>query len=256
MAIRLIALQDVSKGYGNLDVLEPLTLETSPGTFTALVGPSGCGKSTLLRLIAGLEPPSSGHITVKSQSLSKTSAKRILVFQEDALFPWLTLEQNVAFGLEMNGQSKRAALETARTWLQRVHLDGFEHYYPHQVSGGMRQRAALARSLILQPEVLLLDEPFGALDALTRLKLQDELLRLWNDRRSTVLLVTHDVEEAVYLADRVIVLSARPARLEADIPIKLPRPRARDDARLFRLKQQILSTIGIQSGNQQEVQHA
>lgn len=256
MAIRVIALQDVRKGYGTLDVLEPLTLETTPGTFTALVGPSGCGKSTLLRLISGLEPPSEGHILVGSQPLSKTSAKRILVFQEDALFPWLTLEQNVAFGLEMNGQSKMAALEMARAWLQRVHLDGFEHYYPHQVSGGMRQRAALVRSLILQPEVLLLDEPFGALDALTRLKLQDELLRLWNNQRSTVLLVTHDVEEAVYLADRVIVLSARPARLEADIPISLPRPRARDDPKLFRLKQQILTTIGIQSGSYQEVQHA
>lgn len=252
----MIALRAVSKVYKDLEVLTPLSLQAKPGTFTALVGPSGCGKSTLLRLVAGLEPPSSGHITVAGQALAEAAAKRILVFQEDALFPWLTLEQNVAFGLEMNGQPKLAALETARTWLRRVHLDGFETYYPHQVSGGMRQRAALARSLILQPEVLLLDEPFGALDALTRLKLQDELLRLWQESRPTVLLVTHDVEEAVYLADRVVVLSQRPARLEADIPVTLPRPRARDDPKLFRLKQQILSTIGIQPGEQQEVQHA
>lgn len=252
----MIELRGVSKTYKDLEVLTLLSLQVKPGTFTALVGPSGCGKSTLLRLVAGLEPPSSGNIVIAEKSLSESTAKRILVFQEDALFPWLTLEKNVAFGLELNGQPKTVALETARVWLQRAHLDGFERYYPHQVSGGMRQRAALVRSLILEPEVLLLDEPFGALDALTRLKLQDELLRLWVEHRPTVLLVTHDVEEAIYIADRVIILSARPARLEADMPISLSRPRAREDPRLFRLKQQILSTIGIQPGEPQEVQRA
>ncbi|AEB12483.1 ABC transporter ATP-binding protein [Marinithermus hydrothermalis] len=248
----MIQLERVTQTYGNLHALGPITLSTEAETFTALVGPSGCGKSTLLRLIAGLEPPSSGRITVGGLPVTGPSPQRILVFQEEALFPWLTLERNVAFGLEVCGVPKRAALEQARTWLDRVHLAGFEHYYPHQVSGGMRQRAALARALILNPQVLLLDEPFGALDALTRLKLQEELVTLWESRRPTVLLVTHDVEEALFLADRVVVLSPRPARILAEVPVPLPRPRARGAPRLAELKREILALLGVQT----EVPHA
>ncbi|MDQ3397949.1 MAG: ABC transporter ATP-binding protein [Deinococcota bacterium] len=251
----MIVLTAVSKTYKDLEVLKPLTLDFAAGTFSAVVGPSGCGKSTLLRLVAGLESPSAGRITIDGRDLMNTPTKRILVFQEDALFPWLTLEKNVAFGLEMNKMDKAAAHEVAREWLGRVHLSGFGCYYPHQVSSGMRQRAALARSLALEPEVLLLDEPFGALDALTRLKLQDELLRLWQAYRATVVLVTHDVEEAVYLADRAIVLSPRPTRVEVDLPIALPRPRARDHPKLVRLKREILSAIGIEKEHG-EVYHA
>ena len=233
----MITLQSVSKYYKTLEVLAPFDFRADEGSFTAFVGPSGSGKSTLLRLIARLEPASAGNLD---------APEGILVFQEDALFPWLSLEQNVAFGLEMRGLAKAQAGQKARAWLKRVQLNGFETYYPHQVSGGMRQRAALARSLILEPELLLLDEPFGALDALTRLQLQDELLSLWAEHQPTVLLVTHDVEEAVYLADRVIVFSPRPARVKAELVIDIARPRARDDPRLFALKQKVFRYIGIQ----------
>ncbi len=249
----MIRLENVTKTYGTLTALGPISLVAEPGTFTALVGPSGCGKSTLLRLVAGLEPPSSGRITVGGAPVTGPSPKRILVFQEEALFPWLTLDQNVAFGLEVAGVPRNKARAEARAWLERVHLAGFAHYYPHQVSGGMRQRAALARALLLEPEVLLLDEPFGALDALTRLKLQEELLTLWNARRPTVLLVTHDVEEALFLADRIVVLSPRPAEVVTEVPVRIARPRARDDRAISRLRREILGLLGIET---QEVHHA
>ena len=232
----MITLENVSKSYKGLEVLTPFTFKAEKGSFTAFVGPSGSGKSTLLRLIARLEDASSGSLQ---------GPEGILVFQEDALFPWLTLEQNIAFGLEVRGSSKAEASKASRAWLELVQLSDFATYYPHQVSGGMRQRAALARSLILEPQLLLLDEPFGALDALTRLQLQDELLKLWGDQKPTVLLVTHDVEEAVYLADRVIVFSSRPATVTADLLINIERPRARDDPGLFALKQEVFRYVGI-----------
>lgn len=179
----------------------------------ALVGPSGCGKSTLLHLVAGLEKASAGRVLADGQPISGPSPQRTLVFQEHALYPWLSLQANVAMALELQGVAKGSAFEQAAAWLARVNLEGFEHYYPHQVSGGMRQRTALARAFIAKPEVLLLDEPFGALDALTRMALQDVLRELIEEHQPTVLLVTHDVDEALYLADHVLVFSARPARV-------------------------------------------
>ena len=193
-----LRFEDVDKRFGQLEVIKGFSGEFAQGELVALVGPSGCGKSTLLHLVAGLEKP---------------SPRRTLVFQEHALYPWLSLQGNVAMALELQGVAKSEAFEQARVWLERVGLNGFEHYYPHQVSGGMRQRTALARAFIAKPEVLLLDEPFGALDALTRMALQDVLRELIEEHQPTVLLVTHDVDEALYLADHVLVFSPRPTRV-------------------------------------------
>ncbi|MFL9813208.1 ABC transporter ATP-binding protein [Stutzerimonas sp. VN223-3] len=208
-----LRFEEVDKHFGQLEVIKGFSGEFAQGELVALVGPSGCGKSTLLHLAAGLENPTAGRVLADDKKIPGPSPRRTLVFQEHALYPWLTLQANVAMALELQGVSKADAFEQAKVWLARVSLDGFEHYYPHQVSGGMRQRTALARAFIAKPEVLLLDEPFGALDALTRMALQDVLRELIEEHQPTVLLVTHDVDEALYLADRVMVFSARPAQV-------------------------------------------
>lgn len=208
-----LRFDNVAKRFGDLPVIGGFSDQVAPGELVALVGPSGCGKSTLLHLVAGLEKPSEGGVFADGQPIEGPSPRRTLVFQEHALYPWLTLQANVAMALELQGASRREAFEQARHWLGRVNLMGFEDYYPHQVSGGMRQRTALARAFIARPEVLLLDEPFGALDALTRMALQDVLCELIEEQRPSVLLVTHDVDEALYLADRILVFSTRPARV-------------------------------------------
>ena len=208
-----LKFEQVDKRFGSLEVVKGFIGEVATGELVALVGPSGCGKSTLLHLVAVLEKASSGRILADGQPISGPNPRRTLVFQEHALYPWLTLRDNVAMALELQGVAKADAAEQAMHWLARVNLAGFEHYYPHQVSGGMRQRTALARAFIAKPEVLLLDEPFGALDALTRMALQDVLRELIEEHQPSVLLVTHDVDEALYLADRILVFSARPARV-------------------------------------------
>ncbi|WP_421681569.1 ABC transporter ATP-binding protein [Stutzerimonas urumqiensis] len=208
-----LSFEEVDKRFGDLEVIKGFSHDVVQGQLIALVGPSGCGKSTLLHLVAGLEKPSAGKVLADGAPITSPSPRRTLVFQEHALYPWLTLQANVAMALELQGVDKAAAFEQAQTWLGRVNLAGFEQYYPHQVSGGMRQRTALARAFIAKPEVLLLDEPFGALDALTRMALQDVLRELIEEHQPTVLLVTHDVDEALYLADHVLVFSARPARV-------------------------------------------
>lgn len=208
-----LSFENVDKRFGDLEVIKGFSRDVAPGELVALVGPSGCGKSTLLHLVAGLETPSAGRVLTDGKPVSKPGPERTLVFQEHALYPWLTLRANVAMALELQGKNRKAAMDESASWLARVNLSGFEHYYPHQVSGGMRQRTALARAFIAKPEVLLLDEPFGALDALTRMALQDVLRDLIEEHQPTVLLVTHDVDEALYLADHVLVFSARPARV-------------------------------------------
>jgi len=208
-----LRFEDVDKQFGQLEVIKGFSGEFAQGELVALVGPSGCGKSTLLHLVAGLENPTAGRVLADGKKIPGPSPRRTLVFQEHALYPWLSLQGNVAMALELQGVPKASAFEQAAAWLARVSLEGFEHYYPHQVSGGMRQRTALARAFIAKPEVLLLDEPFGALDALTRMALQDVLLELIKEHQPTVLLVTHDVDEALYLADHVLVFSARPAKV-------------------------------------------
>ena len=227
-----------------LPVLEKIDLSVAPGEFVALLGPSGCGKSTLLRLIAGLEPPSSGEILADGLPIRGPDASRILVFQDPTLFPWATVRKNVATGLDTRGLARQEA-ERIDAALDLVGLGAFAKAYPHQLSGGMAQRAALARALVNDPALLLLDEPLGKLDSLTRLTLQKELVRLWQSAGFTALLVTHDVEEALLLASRVIVFSDRPARIKAEFRVDKPRPRHRDDPDLIALRRQILATLGI-----------
>ena len=226
-----------------LPVLDRVSLSVEPGGFVALLGPSGCGKSTLLRLVAGLEPPGQGVIAVDEAEVEGPDPSRLLVFQDPTLYPWRTVRGNVSLGLEARkvGRARAARIDRA---LALVGLTGFADAYPHQLSGGMAQRAALARALVNEPRLLLLDEPLGKLDALTRLAMQAEILRLWQETRFTALLVTHDVEEALILAERVIVLSDRPAAIRADIPVPSPYPRHRDDPDLITLRREILAILG------------
>jgi NitT/TauT family transport system ATP-binding protein len=208
-----------------LSAIDDVTITAAPAEFVALVGPSGCGKTTLLHILDGLMRPSRGRVLVEGQPISSPSRERALVFQEAALLPWRSTLANVAYGLECLTVRRRNALAIARTWLEAVGLSGFEHHYPHELSGGMQQRVNLARALAVDPTILLMDEPFASLDALTRETMQTELLQLWTRTRTTVIFVTHLISEAIYLADRIVVLTARPARVQETIAVELPRPR-------------------------------
>ena len=243
--VRLAKLSHQFDLHGQkLPVLDEIDFAVEPSELVALLGPSGCGKSTLLRLIAGLERPGSGRIVISECEIDGPDPSRILVFQDPTLYPWRTVRQNVALGLEARGQL-RAHGRRIDDVLRRIGLDGFDHAYPHQLSGGMAQRTALARALVNEPSVLLLDEPLANLDSLTRIAMQDELVALWQREQFTAFLVTHDVEEALYLARRVLVLSHRPARILADIAVDLPYPRHRGSARFTELRQQVLGELGI-----------
>ncbi|MGO4156355.1 ABC transporter ATP-binding protein [Cupriavidus sp. YAF13] len=230
-----------------LPVLSRVSLTADPGEFVALLGPSGCGKSTLLRLVAGLEPPRRGTLAVDGVPISGPDPSRVVVFQDPTLYPWRTVWDNAALGLEARGLlgSQRERVDDA---LARVGLTEFARAYPRQLSGGMAQRAALARALVNEPRLLILDEPLGKLDSLTRLSMQGELVSLWQRSRFTALLVTHDVEEALLLATRVIVFSERPARITAEIKIDRDYPRHRDDPELIRLRREILGLLGLGQG--------
>lgn len=228
-----------------LPVLDEIDLFAGAGDFVALLGPSGCGKSTLLRLIAGLEQPRAGAIMMGQTQIAIPDPSRILVFQDPTLYPWRTVRQNVALGLEARGmmRTQRGRIDDV---LRQVGLDGFQHAYPHQLSGGMAQRASLARALVNEPDVLLMDEPLANLDSLTRIAMQAELLGLWERERFTVFLVTHDVEEALYLAGRVVVLSQRPARVRADIAVDMPHPRHRGNVEFVALRRRVLEALGLE----------
>jgi ABC-type nitrate/sulfonate/bicarbonate transport system ATPase subunit len=242
-----LAIRSVSKSYRvdgrALQVLKGVALEIAPGEFVSVVGASGCGKSTLLRLIVGLDTAYEGAILLDGRRIDGPGPERGIVFQDHRLFPWLTVASNVALGLEAanvpSAEQQRRVAENIRL----VGLDGFENAYPHQLSGGMAQRAAIARALVGQPEILLLDEPLGALDSLTRAYLQEELLRIWRQGVVTMIMVTHDVEEAVYLSDRVVVMEPRPGRISAVLPVDLPRPRDRAAPDFIRLKESILHAL-------------
>jgi NitT/TauT family transport system ATP-binding protein len=227
-----------------LPVLDDISLSVEPGEFVALLGPSGCGKSTLLRLIAGLERPSSGVLREDDIRIKGPHPSRVVVFQDPTLFPWRSVWDNVALGLEAQGilKSQRQRVDAA---LDLVGLAAFRNAYPHQLSGGMAQRVALARALVNDPKVLVLDEPLGKLDSLTRITMQAEISALWQRKGFTTLLVTHDAEEALFLANRVIVLSDRPARIKADIAVQRPYPRHRGDPYLAELRKQILGLLGL-----------
>jgi len=217
-----------SRGSETVPVLNDVSFTVADLEFVAIVGPSGCGKSTLLRIVDGLISPDGGTILINGQPVDGPGHGRGMVFQSFDLFPWRTALGNVEFGLEMMGIARGEARERARRWIERVGLTGFEQSYPHQLSGGMQQRVGIARALAIEPEVLLMDEPFGALDVQTRDLLQDELLSIWQRSRKTVVFVTHSIEEAIYLADRIVLFTPRPARVERILDVTFPRPRIED----------------------------
>ena len=228
----------------SLPVLDRVNLSLAPGEFVAILGPSGCGKSTLLRLVAGLEPPSEGALYAGGHPVAGPDPSRVLMFQDPTLYPWRTVRANVGLGLEARGELKRLGHRVDEA-LRLVGLDGFDTAYPHQISGGMAQRAALARALVNDPGLLILDEPLGKLDSLARLQMQGELVRIWRNRGFTALLVTHDVEEALLMTGRIMVVTDRPARIRADLPVPLAYPRHRDDPELVRLRREVLELLGL-----------
>lgn len=213
-----------SKG-GEMVALDQTSFKVKDGEFITILGPSGCGKSTILRIVAGLEEPSSGHVYLDGHKVKGPGPDRGMVFQSYTLYPWLNVEDNIAFGLKLKGSSQKQCKEVAQHYLELIGLNGFEKHYPIQLSGGMKQRVAIARALANDPEILLMDEPFGALDAQTRSIMQEILLKAWEESKKTILFITHDVEESIFLADSVYVMTARPGRLKENIPVNLPRPR-------------------------------
>jgi len=225
LAARNVVLEFRRRGGAPVRALDRVSIEVGDGEFAVIVGPSGCGKSSLLYLIAGLNHPTGGEVLLDGAAVTTPGRDRGMVFQSYTLFPWLTVEQNVAFGLRLRKRPAAECREVARQYVREVGLDGFETAYPRQLSGGMMQRAALARAMANDPEVLLMDEPFGALDSQTRLVMQQLLLRVWEHHHKTVLFVTHDIEEAILLGDRIYVMTARPGRIKAEIAVPLSRPR-------------------------------
>lgn len=236
----------------SVEALQPVDLDVRAGEFVCLLGPSGCGKSTLLSIIAGLEPASAGEIWAGEREVRGTGTDRVLLFQEAALFPWLDVQRNVEFGLRQAGVGAEQRARLAQHYISLVHLSGFERSYVHQLSGGMRQRVALARALATDPAVLLMDEPFGALDALTRDRLQTELETIWAATGKTILFVTHNVREAVALGDRVLVFSPRPGRIVREFQITLPRPRKLEDHALVDQAAELLAVLHAASLDETE----
>jgi NitT/TauT family transport system ATP-binding protein len=251
-----LKIEGVSKTFngraGVVEALQPIDITVAAGEFVCLLGPSGCGKSTLLNIIAGLEPASSGSVYANGVVTRGTGTDRVLLFQEAALFPWLDVQHNVEFGLRQAGVARKKREEIAQHFIKLVHLQGFERSYVHQLSGGMRQRVAIARTLAINPAVLLMDEPFGALDALTRDRLHAELEEIWSTTGKTILFVTHNVREAVALGDRVLVFAPRPGRIVREFRIDLPRPRALEDHEVVDQTAEIMAVLHEADGAQNE----
>lgn len=226
-----------------LPVLEDINLDVQNGEFVCLVGPSGCGKSTLLNAMAGFLSPTSGSVSIDGEIVMGPDPRRILVFQERGVFPWLTVEGNIGFGLSKLSRAERT--QRIAHYVKTVRLEGFENSYPSDLSGGMKQRLQVARALAVNPDILFLDEPFGALDSITRVIMRGELLRIWQTERRTIFFVTHDIDEAVQLADRVVVLSSRPAQIKDILTIDLPHPRNISSSRYLELRDELLKQIGL-----------
>jgi ABC-type nitrate/sulfonate/bicarbonate transport system ATPase subunit len=239
-----ISVNQIKKKFNALPVVDGVDFSVADGEFVAIVGPSGCGKSTLMKIVAGFERPDEGSVNIDGKPMTRPSPKGIVISQHGSVFPWLTVQQNLMFGLNGDQQhGEKAAL--ADHYAEMVGLKGFENAYPHELSGGMLKRAEIARALVVKPEILYMDEPFSALDALMNLKMRNELLRVLSEERHTVLLITHDVEEAIYLADRILVLSARPTRIQASFKVEQPHPRKLSMPELQQLKENILSQLGL-----------
>ncbi len=232
----------INKGH-SVEALRPVDMEIAAGEFVCFLGPSGCGKSTLLSLIAGLQEPTIGKVWANGKQVKGPGTDRILLFQEAALFPWLDVQHNIEFGLRQAGIRPRERSAIAHKFIETVHLKGFERSYAHQLSGGMRQRAAIARALAIDPAILLMDEPFGALDAFTRDRLHTELESIWTETQKTILFVTHNVREAIALGDRVVVFAPRPGRIVREFRVDLPRPRSLEDHNLVDLSAEILQVL-------------
>jgi ABC-type nitrate/sulfonate/bicarbonate transport system ATPase subunit len=250
-----LKLSNVSRIFSATDgsevqALNATSLSISAGEFVSLVGPSGCGKSTLLRLLAGLDTPTSGSLFAGDDQILGPDASRGLVFQDPNLFPWLTVRRNIETGLAARGLRKQRGHDVD-AFMRLVGLQQFANAYPHQLSGGMAQRVALARALVNPPRVLLLDEPLGALDAFTRMRMQDEVLRLWKARGTTMLLVTHDIDEAIYMSDRIVIMTPRPGRVERVITVDLPRPRLRNGEEFLALRGKILEMLHFTGGSEE-----
>lgn len=226
--------------------LEDINLDIANGEFISIVGPSGCGKSTLLNVMGGFLSPSTGAVMIDGEAVTGPDQRRILVFQERGVFPWLSVEGNIGFGLSKLSRSERES--RIAHYVQLVRLQGFEHSYPSDLSGGMRQRLQVARALAVNPDILFLDEPFGALDSITRVIMRGELLRIWQTERRTIVFVTHDIDEAVQLADRVVVLSSRPARIQQILNVDIPHPRNISSPRYLELRDELLKQIGLAYG--------
>jgi ABC-type nitrate/sulfonate/bicarbonate transport system ATPase subunit len=238
-----VRFRGVNMHFGAVDVLRDIDLEVANGEFVCILGPSGCGKSTLLNIAGGFLQPASGEVTIDDEPVRGPDRRRIFVFQERGVFPWLTVEQNIGFGLFDLGDGERR--DRIAHYVQLVGLNGFERSYPRELSGGMKQRVEVARALAVNPDVLYLDEPFGALDSITRLQMRGELLRIWEAERKTILFVTHDIEESVQLADRVVVMSARPGGVRRIVDIDIPHPRDLSSPRYLELRDTIFSEIGL-----------
>ncbi|WP_426323283.1 ABC transporter ATP-binding protein [Pseudoduganella sp. R-43] len=238
-----ISVNRIRKKFNALPVVDGVDFSVADGEFVAIVGPSGCGKSTLMKIVAGFEHPDEGSVAIDGKPMTKPSPKGIVISQHGSVFPWLTVQQNLMFGLNGDHHGDKAAL--ADHYAEMVGLKGFENAYPHELSGGMLKRVEIARALVVKPEILYMDEPFSALDALMNLKMRNELLRVLSEERHTVLLITHDVEEAIYLADRILVLSPRPTRIQASFKVEQPHPRKLSTPELQQLKEEILSQLGL-----------
>jgi NitT/TauT family transport system ATP-binding protein len=243
LSLKNVSLSYATNSGGRLTALENINLQVHPGEFLCIVGPSGCGKSTLLHLIAGLHQQTSGEVLVDEAPVQGPGTDRILIFQDLGLFPWLTVSQNVEFGMRMKGISKKERQAKVKDYLRLVHLQQFSESYTHQLSGGMRQRVALARALATEPDVLLMDEPFAALDAQTRDLLHDELERIWAETRRTIVFVTHNVREAVRLGDRVVLMTFRPGQIKREYRIDLERPRHLEDVPVASSAREILNDL-------------
>jgi NitT/TauT family transport system ATP-binding protein len=243
----ILEIKDLMKAFpkkkGEMVAIADFDLDVEEGEFVCILGPSGCGKTTILRIIAGLETHTRGQILLNGKEISGPGSDRGMVFQEFALFPWRTVRRNVEFGLELKGVPQEERRERTQKFIELVGLKGFEDYHPYQLSGGMKQRVAIARALANEPAILLMDEPFGALDAQTRNLMQKELLRIWSETKKTVIFITHSVDEALFLADRIVVMTARPSNIGQIYEIKWPRPRDRASPEFATLRKQILAQL-------------